>query len=65
MEDDLVIGGAPKEKEVQKIRSSGRVKRNTKLSAAMRTVDLETRQAVMKARIDGLEGDNLFGEQKL
>ena len=44
---------------VHKKRTSSRVK---KLSAAMRIVDAETRKAVMQARIDGLEGDNLFGQ---
>ena len=46
------------DKEKPKLRSSKRVK---KFSAAMRVVDVETRKVVMKARIDGLEGDNLFG----
>jgi hypothetical protein len=31
-----------------------------KLSAAMRTVDEETRRIVMQNRIDALEADNLF-----
>ena len=43
---------------IHKKRTSSRRK---KLSAAMRIVDAETRKAVMQARIDGLEGDNLFG----
>ncbi len=35
-----------------------------KLSAAMRTVDEETRRIVMQNRIDALENDNLFKNLK-